>query len=123
MRLHGLHGKTVVLDFCASWCKPCQGELAAIQKLHDELASKGVVFLGIDDESPETVKNFVKAQGYTFPMLLDPKQTVHGLYGVRLVPTTVVIDRKGKIAAHYVGAGGEEQFRRALKSAGLNTTP
>jgi len=39
------------------------------------------------------------------------------------VPTTVVIDRKGKIAAHYVGAGGEAQLRSALKSAGLNTTP
>ena len=123
VRLDRLRDKIVVLDFWASWYKPCQGELAALQKLHDELASKGVVFLGIDDESPETVKDFVKAQGYTFPMLLDPKQTVHGLYGVRLVPTTVVIDRKGKIAAHYVGAGGEAQLRQALKSAGLNTTP
>ncbi len=123
VRLHGLHGKIVVLDFCASWCQPCQEELATIQRLHDELASKGVVFLGIDDESPETVKSFATARRYTFPVLLDSETTVHGLYGVRLVPTTVVIDRKGKIAAHYVGAGGEEQLRRALKSAGLNTTP
>jgi peroxiredoxin len=113
----------VVLDFWASWCKPCQEELAAIQKLHDELAPKGVVFLGIDDESPETVKSFVKARGYSFPMLLDTQQAVDDLYGVRWVPTTVVIDRKGKIAARYVGAGGEAQLRRALKSAGLNTTP
>ena len=123
VRLDGLPGKIVVLNFWASWCEPCQEELAAIQKLHDELASKGVVFLGIDDESPETVKDFVKTQGYTFPVLLDSQHTLHGLYGVRLVPTTVVIDRKGKIAAHYVGAGGEAQLRRALKSAGLNTTP
>ncbi len=123
VRLHGLRGKIVVLDFWASWCKPCQEELAAIQKLHEELAPKGVAFLGIDDESSETVEDFVKAHGYTFSMLLDSQQTVHGLYGVRLVPTTVVIDRKGKIAAHYVGAGGEAQLRRALKSAGLNTTP
>ncbi len=49
-RLKDLRGRTVVLDFWASWCKPCQEELAAIQKLHDELVSKGVVFLGIDDE-------------------------------------------------------------------------
>jgi peroxiredoxin/outer membrane lipoprotein-sorting protein len=123
VRLHGLHNKIVVLDFWASWCMPCQGELAAIQKLHDELASKGVVFLGIDEERSETVEDFVKAHGYTFPMLLDSKQTVHGLYGVRCVPRTVVINRKGKIAAEYIGAGGEEQLRRALKSAGLNTTP
>ena len=112
----------MVLDFCASWCLPCQEQLAAIQKLHDELASKGVVFLGIDDESSEAVEDFVKTHGYTFPMLLDSKQTAHQLYDVRLVPTTVVIDRKGKIAAHYVGAAGEEQLRRALKSVGLSTT-
>jgi len=122
VRLEGLHGKIVVLSFWASWCKPCQEELAVIQKLHEQLAPKGVAFLGIDDESPETVEDFVKAHGYTFPMLLDRDDAVHGLYGVRFAPTTVVIDRKGKIAAHYVGAGGEAQLRQALKSAGLDTT-
>ena len=122
-RLKDPGGTTLVLDFWASWCKPCQEELAAIEKLHDEFASMGVVFLGIDDESPETVKSFVKARGYSFPILVDSEQAVHELYGVRWAPTTVVIDRKGKIAAHYVGAGGEAQLRKALKSAGLNATP
>ncbi len=122
VRLDSLHGKVVVLNFWASWCKPCQEELAVIQKLHEELASKGVVFLGIDDESVEIVKSFVQAGGYTFPMLLDSKQTVHGLYGVRLAPTTVVIDRKGKITGHLVGAASEAQLRQALTAAGLDTT-
>ncbi len=118
-RLSGLRGKTVVLDFWASWCKRCEGELAAVQKLHDELASKGVVFFGIDDESPETVKSFAKDHGYTFPILLDSNQAVHQLYDVRWAPTTVVINRKGKIAAQYIGAGGEAQLLSALKKAGL----
>jgi peroxiredoxin/outer membrane lipoprotein-sorting protein len=121
-RLHDLRGTIAVLDFWASWCKPCLGELAAVQRLYDELASKGVVFLGIDDESPETIRAFVEANGYTFPMLLDSGQAVHELYGVRWAPTTVVIDRKGKIAAQYIGAGGEAQLRQALKAAGLDTT-
>jgi peroxiredoxin len=81
-----------------------------------------VVFLGIDDESAETVKGFVKGRGYTFPMLLDTEQAVHQLYGVRWAPTTFVINRKGKIAAQYIGAGGEAQLRTALKAAGLDTT-
>jgi peroxiredoxin len=122
-RLNDLRGTIAVLNFWASWCKPCPGGLGAIQKLHDELASRGVVFLGIEDESAETVKSFVTARGYTFPMMLDTGQTVHQLYGVRWAPTTVVINRKGRIAAQYIGAGGEAQLRGALKSAGLNTTP
>jgi cytochrome c biogenesis protein CcmG/thiol:disulfide interchange protein DsbE len=122
-QLRTLLGSLVVLDFWASWCKPCQEELTAIQKLHDELASKGVVFLGINDESSETIRAFVKEKGYSFPMLLDTEQAVHQLYGVRWAPTTVVINRKGKIADLYIGAGGEAQLRQALKSAGLNTTP
>ena len=118
-RLNDLRGTIAVLSFWASWCKPCQEELTAIQKLHDQLGSKGVVFLGIDDESPETVNSFATARGYTFPMLLDSEQTVHQLYAVRWAPTTVVINRKGKIADQYIGAGGEAQLRRALKKAGL----
>jgi len=122
LKLSDFRGGIVVLEFWASWCQPCRGELAAMQKLHDELASKGVVFLGIDDESPETVKSFVTSQGYNFPMLLHTGQTGHELYDIRGVPTTVVINPKGKIAARYLGAGGEAQLRAALKSAGLDTT-
>lgn len=122
VRLGDLLGKTVVLDFWASWCKPCQKDLAEVQKLHDELASKSVVFLGIDDEDGETVKSFVKKAGYTFPVLLDPDQRVHQLYGVRWAPTVVVINRKGKIAARYVGAGGDAGLRKALAAAGLDET-
>ena len=122
VRLKELRGKLIVLDFWASWCRPCQKELSDVQKLYGELASKGVIFIGVDDEDADTVKNFVKANGYNFPMLLDSKQTVHQLYDVRWAPTTVVINRKGKIVARYVGAGGEAQLRRALKTAGLDTT-
>lgn len=119
VRLKSLRGKTVVLDFFASWCKPCRRELAAIQKLHDELPSKKVVFLGIDDESAETVRHFAKAHGYTFPILLDPKGTAYQLYGARLAPTNVVINRHGKVVDKYVGSGGEAQILKALRKAGL----
>ena len=124
LRLKDLRGKAVVLDFYATWCKPCQQDLAAIQKLYTDLRGRNVVFLGIDEcEDRETVKNFLKKSGYTFPAFLDSDHTLPTFYRTGWVPTVVVINRKGKIAARYVGAGGEEQLRRALKSAGLNSTP
>jgi peroxiredoxin len=120
MRLKDLRGKIVVMEFWASWCKPCQKELAEIQTLHEELWAKDVVFLGIVDEDSDTVRSFVTANGYTFPILLDSKHIVHYLYGTGWVPTTLVINRKGKVAARYVGAQGEAGLRKALEAAGLN---
>ncbi len=119
VRLRGLRDKIVLLDFCATWCRRCQKELADIQKLHEELASQDVVLLGIDDEDSDTVTKFAQANGYTFPILLDTNHAVQELYGAQWVPTVVVINRKGKIAARYVGAGGEAELRRHLEIAGL----
>ena len=65
-------------------------------------------------------KAFVNANGYTFPMLVDPEQAVHQLFGARWAPTIVIIGRKGDVAARYIGAGGESELRRHLEAAGLN---
>src|SRR5438876_3655593 len=120
VRLADLAGKIVVLVFWASWCEPCQKELSDVEKLRNQLVHQDVIFLGIDDEDAETMKNFLKANAYSFPTLFDSDRSVHQLYAVRWVPYVVSIDGKGKVASRDVGAQGDPGLRRAIEAAGLN---
>src|SRR2546426_11182557 len=112
-------GKVVLLDFWATWCGPCREELTSIEKLNKDLKGKGLVILGINDEDTGTAKSFLKKNEYTLETLMDSKREVHRMYGVRAIPTVVVIDSRGVVAAHFVGTRSEEQLRAALQAAGL----
>lgn len=115
--LSKLRGKVVVIDFWASWCGPCRETMPHVEKLHREFKDKGLVVLGINDEDIDDAKQFVQKNGYTFPMLIDVESAVSGLYGVNSIPQTLIIDRDGKIFAHFYGSGEEENLREAVKIA------
>ena len=117
--LGDFRGKVVLLDFWATWCGPCREELPSIEKLNRELKGKGLVILGINDEDTGTAKSFLKKNEYTLETLMDSKREVHRMYGVRAIPTVVVISATGVVAARFVGNRSEEQLRAALKTAGL----
>ncbi|MFN0108182.1 MAG: redoxin domain-containing protein [Blastocatellia bacterium] len=118
--LKNLRGKIVVVDFWASWCGPCRETMPHIEKLHKEFKSQGLVVLGINDEDIDDAKKFVQKNGYTFPTLVDVESAVSELYGITGIPQTLVIDRDGKIFAHFYGSGEEDALREAVKVA-LNT--
>lgn len=119
VRLRDLRGKIVLLDFWASWCGPCRKELPVIEKLHRDYNRRGVVVLGVNDENPETSQRYVQANNYSFSTLVDSKRAVHRTYSVTAIPTVYIIDRKGRVAAHFVGARGEPELLGALRQAGL----
>jgi len=96
----------VLLNFWATWCAPCREELPTLEALHQELDDEGLTIIGVnvDPGDAEPVVRFAEQKGLSFRVLHDPEQQVAGSYGVRGYPTTVVIDRAGRIVLTELGA-------------------
>jgi cytochrome c biogenesis protein CcmG/thiol:disulfide interchange protein DsbE len=111
MSLSGFRGHGVVLNFWASWCKPCKAEAAVLEKDALRYRSRGVLFVGIDGKDfASEARTFIAAHGLTFPMLEDGSGAVTGTYGVSKVPETYVLNRKGTIVAHFTGPVDDPAF-------------
>jgi thiol-disulfide isomerase/thioredoxin len=114
-----LRGKVVLLDFWASWCGPCRRSMPHIEALHREYGRKGLVVLGVNAEPAAKANDYLQANGITFPTLIDNGGAVGQQFQVRGIPTTVLIDRSGRVSAYLVGAGSEGRLRAAVEKAGL----
>jgi thiol-disulfide isomerase/thioredoxin len=108
--LASYHGQVVVLNVWGSWCPPCQKEAPALQAASQALAPKGVKFLGInirEDGNRARAAAFERTYGITYPSLFDSTGYLLALRGVvaaSAVPSTVVVDAQGRIAARISGA-------------------
>ncbi|MBV9763486.1 MAG: TlpA family protein disulfide reductase [Acidobacteriaceae bacterium] len=120
VRLSSLRGKIVLLDFWASWCMPCRHELPAIEAISRKYKDRNVVVFGVNDEDAGTAKHFLDKYHPDLATLHDGDKKVHKLYGCRAIPTVLVIDPQGRIAAHFVGSREETELIAALKGAGMN---
>ena len=98
-------GKVVFLNFWATWCGPCKEEMPGMQALHQQLKEKNFVMLtiSVDYEGIKPVQEFMSKQQYTFPVLLDPKGETLDLFEVKGIPTTFLIDKKGKMLGKAIG--------------------
>lgn len=109
--LSSLKGKTVIINFWATWCEPCRQEMPLLQELtgDKELAAQEVVLLTINDgESADAVNSFLRVYGYSFTVLLDPRSAVGRIYNIRYLPTTYFIGADGLI--NYVQYGAFENL-------------
>ena len=105
--LSKLKGKVVFLNVWATWCGPCREEMPSMETLYDELKhNKDFVMLAVsqDTKGKSAVVSYAEKNGYHFKILLDPENKVGESYGVSGVPETFIIDRKGRIVAHHMGA-------------------
>ena len=101
--LAALRGKTVVLNAWATWCPPCREETPDMLAAHKQLASKDVVFVGIDStEGAALVKAFVASKGISWIQAIDADRAFSRAYDIRYFPTTWVIDPQGILREQYV---------------------
>lgn len=91
-----LKGKVVVVDFWATWCGPCRELIPEMNEWAKEF-SKDVVFVGLSDEKPETVKAFMKSNPMDYPVATDPSQAMYKRLGVEGIPHVMVVTPDGVV--------------------------
>ena len=112
-------GRVVLLEFWATWCIPCHAQADMLEPLYAEYRGRGVEFLAIDlGEDEETVRRFVAANPFPYPVLIDPADELSYELGVVALPTLMVIDRDGEVVYFEAGVVGENEVRRLLDEAG-----
>jgi thiol-disulfide isomerase/thioredoxin len=118
--LESLKGKPVLLDFWATWCKPCSASMPLVEKLYATYKDQDLVVLAVNSgEEADAVAAFLKTSPLAYPVVLSGDSGIVAAYQVTAYPTFVMIGREGKIAAHEIGFGGESVLAGMAEKAGL----
>jgi len=116
--LEDLRGKTVLINFWATWCPYCVKEMPDMDKLYVENKDDDFVVLAIDvGETREEASKYVEKSGYHFPVLLDTDGRVSMKYFVTGIPTSVMVDKEGKIRAIKLGPMTYPEMKEMLDYA------
>ena len=117
-------GKTVFLNFWATWCGPCRAEMPDIQKIYETWDQEGedaLVVLGIaaplmgQETSEEEIVRFLEENGYTYPVVMDTTGEIFMSYGITAFPTTFMIDREGNVFGYAAGQLNEELMTSIIR--------
>ncbi len=119
--LAGRRGKVVLLNVWATWCGPCIYEIPELQRIHDLYTARGfeVVGVSVDESGIESVKQFVDDKKMRYPIALDPQGKLASLLQTSVLPTSVLLDRTGKIVWKKYGAilENDQELDAAIKKA------
>jgi thiol-disulfide isomerase/thioredoxin len=127
LNLASYKGKTVVLNFWGSWCDPCRAEAPALGTLARQLQPDGVRFVGVDiRDEPDAALAFMQNFNVGYPSLNDPNDEIalefHSTVPPAAIPTTLIIDRSGRIAARIFGASTYAELKALITEvAGLKS--
>ena len=126
VQLSDYAGKTLVLNFWASWCVPCQQEMPTFDEIYQEMDHEQVDFLMMNvtaTETKEKAQRFLNAKDFSFPVAFDLDNSASMAYQVNSYPMTYVIDGSSKICKRSVGIMNEAMLRVAVEECGLESQP
>ncbi len=118
LRLSEHRGEVVMINFWATWCGPCRQEMPLLNRLHEQYRKAGFTLLGVNvDDKPQAAQDMARQLGVGFPLLFDSDKQVSRRYDVDAMPTTLLIDRAGKVRHIHRGfrPGYEIRYEAEIK--------
>jgi peroxiredoxin len=117
--LADLKGQVVLINFWASWCGPCRQEMPILDQLYRSYQAAGFTLLGVNVEpNAADAQKFLKGTPVSFPILFDPNSAVSMLYQVSGMPSTIIVDREGKVryVHHGYKPGDEGEYLNQIRA-------
>ena len=126
VKLSSLRGKTVLIDFWATWCSPCVASMPHLDQVHKDESGLDVVVIAVNLEDQQKASQFMAENAYSFTSVVDSDKSVMRQYGVDSIPTTFLVDKFGILRKKMVGGSSisltlalwGEQFRRLMDIRG-----
>ena len=118
MRLAEQRGRVVMVNFWATWCGPCRQEMPQLDRLYQKYKASGFVLMGVNvDDDARKAADVAGKLGVSFPVLLDTDKAVSKLYDLSTMPSTVIIDRDGKVRYVHRGylTGYEDNYDKQIR--------
>jgi len=118
VKLSERRGEVVMVNFWATWCAPCRQEMPQLNQLYDRYRKNGFTLLAVSvDDNPDKALEMAKQLGVRFPVLIDSRKQVSRLYDIDAMPSTLLIDRDGKVRYLHRGyrAGVEKQYEERIR--------
>ena len=118
LKLSEYRGQVVMINFWATWSAPCRQEMPHLNRLYEQYRKAGFMLLGVNiDDNPKVAQAMVEQLGVRFPVLYDTSKQVSKRYDVDAMPSTVIVDRDGKVQYLHRGyrSGTEQQYEAKVR--------